>query len=59
MSKIHFVLASLITVALLALVVGPIMGAGVVSSWCFMPNMSWLGCLGWFGWLFLPFPYPI
>lgn len=55
----HFVLATLLTVALLALTIGPIMGAGVVSAWTLLPNNPWFGWFGWLSWLFPQFPYPI
>ncbi|MEM2144201.1 MAG: hypothetical protein QW279_02490 [Candidatus Jordarchaeaceae archaeon] len=56
--KLQLVLATLLTVALLALAIGPIMGAEVLSVWSIYPYGSWFGFLGGFGWLFPQFPYP-
>jgi hypothetical protein len=57
MVKVKFVLAALLTVALLALVVGPFVGAGAVSSWTLAPWGSWF-CWPWCGWIIPQLPYP-
>ncbi|MFB0563208.1 MAG: hypothetical protein ACETWM_18565 [Candidatus Lokiarchaeia archaeon] len=57
MSKIQYILVALLTAVLVVLVMGPFMGAGVVS-WSVMPTNSWFSWLGGFGWVFPQFPWP-
>ncbi|MEM3585685.1 MAG: hypothetical protein QXO71_00025 [Candidatus Jordarchaeaceae archaeon] len=59
MSKTQLVLATLLTIALLALIIEPTVGAGVASPYMAYPIGPWFGLFGWFGWLFPQFPYPI
>ncbi|MGQ9722145.1 MAG: hypothetical protein ACUVXA_12585 [Candidatus Jordarchaeum sp.] len=63
MSKTKYILTALFTMGLLTLVIGPFLGAGVVS-WSVMPSQSWSGLFGWFGWfgglwpIFPKLPWP-
>ncbi|WXG40150.1 MAG: hypothetical protein WED07_04890 [Candidatus Freyarchaeum deiterrae] len=58
MVKVKIVLAALLTVVLLALVVAPFVGTGLVSAATLAPYGSWF-CWPWFGWIFPVLPYPI